>query len=415
MSLQTLLGHEAGDDQMVDNLCAVILDGSLEAFNLIVLNHSMRNQWFTAGPMEGERRHQELMNSNQQRIYENLRMNRHVFVNLCNLLERHSLIPVSDCVSAGQQIHIYIRAMGHKGSVQVLAEYFQHSLETISRYITTVMEALKSLFSTYVRLPVPDHIAPRIMDNPKYHPYFKDCIGALDGTQIAATVSGMENPAAFRNRKGFISQNVLIAVSFDMSYLFVLPGWEGSAHDAAVLDDARLRHNFIVPPGKFYLTDAGYGVTNTILSPYRGVRYHLRESYTSGLRPANAKELFNLRHASLRNVVERAIGVLKKRFPVLTLPSYYPYEKQVNNIYALTMISNYIQLHDQHDEFFQNPPLDHSVYEDHHSLELEATYSSEGSHERAAGKALRNKIADEMWKDYKSHLQDHSRRQRQGV
>jgi len=31
-------------------------------------------------------------------------------------------------------------------------------------------------------------------------------------------------------------------------------------------------------------------------------------------RPVNAQELYNLRHAQLRNAVERIIGVLKRHF-----------------------------------------------------------------------------------------------------
>src|SRR5215471_13726721 len=34
-------------------------------------------------------------------------------------------------------------------------------------------------------------------------------------------------------------------------------------------------------------------------------------------RPRNEKELYNLRHASLRNVIERIFGVSKKRFKIL--------------------------------------------------------------------------------------------------
>jgi len=33
-------------------------------------------------------------------------------------------------------------------------------------------------------LPPPHYLAPKIKDNPKFFPYFKDCIGALDGTHI---------------------------------------------------------------------------------------------------------------------------------------------------------------------------------------------------------------------------------------
>ena len=47
-----------------------------------------------------------------------------------------------------------------------------------------------------------------------------------------------------------------------------------------------------------------------------GVRYHLKEY--SRIESQNAKELFNHQHSSLRNVIERTFGVLKKRFPIIT-------------------------------------------------------------------------------------------------
>ena len=53
-------------------------------------------------------------------------------------------------------------------------------------------------------------------------------------------------------------------------------GWEGSATDARIFDDACM-HDFQVPAGKYYLADAGYPLCDKLLVPYRGVRYHLAE------------------------------------------------------------------------------------------------------------------------------------------
>ena len=36
-------------------------------------------------------------------------------------------------------------------------------------------------------------------------------------------------------------QNVLAAISFDLKFIYVLAGWEGSAHDSHVLNDAFAR------------------------------------------------------------------------------------------------------------------------------------------------------------------------------
>ncbi|XLU66840.1 hypothetical protein S245_025893, partial [Arachis hypogaea] len=53
---------------------------------------------------------------------------------------------------------------------------------------------------------------------------------------------------------------------------------------------------------KFYLGDAGFMLKYGLITPYRSVRYHLKEYARRG--PENEKELFNLRHASLRNIIE---------------------------------------------------------------------------------------------------------------
>jgi hypothetical protein len=107
------------------------------------------------------------------------------------------------------------------------------------------------------------------------YPWFKDCIGALDGTHIAAYV-GLEDQRRFQNRKAFLSQNVLAACDFDLNFVYVLAGWEGSAHDGRVLQDAQSSQGFVTPPGKYWLGDAGYGNSQFVLAPYRSVRYHLK-------------------------------------------------------------------------------------------------------------------------------------------
>ena len=68
----------------------------------------------------------------------------------------------------------------------------------------------------------------------------QDCVGVIDGMQIPAHVPAKDQ-SRFRNRKGILSQNVLAACTFDLQFIFIYPGWEGSAADSrvlrAVLDD----------------------------------------------------------------------------------------------------------------------------------------------------------------------------------
>lgn len=147
--------------------------------------------------------------------------------------------------------------------------------------------------------------------------YFKGCVGALDGGHIPVRVSKMD-AAPWRNRKGFHSQNVLFACDFDTFIVFIQPGYEGSAHDGTILRKAA-QNGFQVPTGThYYLADGGYSKKDRrVLVPYQKTRYHLREIADAQRRPATKEELFNLRHARLRNVIERVIGILKKRWRIL--------------------------------------------------------------------------------------------------
>ncbi|XP_062013206.1 uncharacterized protein LOC133729658 [Rosa rugosa] len=90
-------------------------------------------------------------------------------------------------------------------------------------------------------------VPSKIRESTRFYPYFKDCIGAIDGTHIPAMVKGRE-VSSYRNRHGIQSQNVLAACDFDLQFIYVLSGWEGSAHDSKLLNDALLRRNGLEVP-----------------------------------------------------------------------------------------------------------------------------------------------------------------------
>ena len=62
-----------------------------------------------------------------------------------------------------------------------------------------------------------------------------------------------------------------------MNFTFVYPGWEGSASDSAILEDAKTRGGFTIPDGMVDILDAGFALSGSSLTPYRSVRYHLKE------------------------------------------------------------------------------------------------------------------------------------------
>ena len=61
-----------------------------------------------------------------------------------------------------------------------------------------------------------------------------------------------EDAPRYRGRKGYTTQNVLAACSFDLKFTYVLPGWEGTASDSRIIKSVLTRNdNLKILQGKF--------------------------------------------------------------------------------------------------------------------------------------------------------------------
>ena len=67
--------------------------------------------------------------------------------------------------------------------------------------------------------------------------FFKDCIGAIDGVHVPASLPQADQ-IPFIGRKKIPTQNVMAVCDFNMKFTFVYAGWEGSAHDSRVFSAA---------------------------------------------------------------------------------------------------------------------------------------------------------------------------------
>ena len=259
-----------------------VISGAVTQSVLTAL-HFLSNSAPTPRPMctstrSGHQYIHEVMNcGNPKRIQEVLRMKLEVFQFLCSELKSKGGLAPSRFMTVEEQVAMFLWTVARAASNCDVQEHFQHSGETISRYFHLVLHAINRLVPEYIKLPTIDSEIPTaITSNPKFYNFFNNCIGAFDGTHIAAKVPNGE-ASAFRNHKGTLSQNVFAACELDnLLFSYVLAGWEGSAHDGAVLE-AAFDTGFSVPVGKYYLGDAGFALTPWCLTPYRGVRYHLRE------------------------------------------------------------------------------------------------------------------------------------------
>ena len=274
---------------------------------------------------------------------------------------------------------------------------------TISTSLQAVLKALVQLHQKVVRQPKStDPTPPEIATDRRLFPWFQDCIGAVDGTHIHAFVPA-QKAGPWRNRKGFHSQNVLAACSFDLRFTFVYPGWEGSAHDSTVFKDALAKGLWRPPQRRYYLADAGYTTSLHLLIPYSKTRSHLREQASAASqRPQTKEELFNLRHAQLRNAIERIFGVLKKKFAILATPPAYSIEVQVDLALALTALFNFITNaeRDFDSDFADLAQVDSNNTDATITL---PTFDERTSSARIQMIEYRDQLACSMWEDYQQH------------
>ncbi|KAK6120395.1 hypothetical protein DH2020_045875 [Rehmannia glutinosa] len=266
------------------------------------------------------------------------------------------------------------------------AERFQRSLETISRHVHIVVEALCRMAPDYIRPP----------------DFNKDCVGAIDGTIIPAWVPSRKH-GTYRSRKGTLAQNVMAACDFNLNFTFVLAGWEGSANDSRVFAEAlsNPEYDFPWPPqGKYYVVDSGYANFPGFLSPYRGERYHLPEWVGSNSNPSTMKELFNRRHATVRNIIERCFGSLKKRFAIIKgLMPNYKLPMQADIVIACCVIHNFVRKHCMADDIFQSvadpdyiPPPEEGTSTQ--PIQRQMNNTNDGIWEQSC---LRDSIAASLW------------------
>ncbi|KAL2237143.1 UNVERIFIED_CONTAM: hypothetical protein Sindi_0906000 [Sesamum indicum] len=332
----------------------------------------------------------------QGRFFDNIRMTKPCFYALVDALTSRGLLPHGQTsrVTSIEEVALFMQTVGMHKRHRDNMERFQHSLETINRRFHRVLSALCAMAPELITHPNFTNTHPRVANNLEFYPYFKDCVGAMDGTLVPAWVPQVDQNR-YRSRKGRLAQNVLAICDFDMNFTYVHAGWEGSAADARVLDHAVSQdRNFPFPPiGKYYLVDAGFANYQCFLAPYRGTRYHLPEWRGQGRRYHTPQDMFNHAHSRLRNVIERCFGVLKKRFPILQwgMPSYLQ-NHQVDIVIACCALHNFIRKFSNDDIIFNEPDEDiqtdmDSFYHRGHPT----TYEIE------AQRNLRDSIAMQMW------------------
>ncbi|KAJ1689132.1 hypothetical protein LUZ63_013287 [Rhynchospora breviuscula] len=330
-----------------------------------------------------------------------VRMDARTFLELCHVLEeKGGLVPTKQ-VGIHELVARFLYTISHNEKHRPMAFFFERGRATISRDFHKVMNAIIELEEEYLKQPDGSTVPPEIFLNDKFFPYFKDCVGAIDCTHIRAKVQS-KIATRYRGRKDNPTMNVLAACTFDLKFTYILVGCEGTASDSRIIKNAlSRRYPLKIPEGKFYLVDAGFMIRSTLITPYRGERYHLKE-YSQSNPPQTERELFNLRHSSLRNAIERCFGVLKKRFPIIrsNTEPHYSTDTLKKIILSCCILHNYLV-----DKDTDLPSMLAEVDAENENRPIRRPSRPANRVEEAdmrRGEAMRNEMANIMWRNYAS-------------
>ncbi|XP_056698511.1 protein ALP1-like [Spinacia oleracea] len=344
----------------------------------------------------------ELLNGHPMTCFELLRMTPQIFISLCEELKKREKLKDSKFIPVLEQVAMFLLIIAHNSRQRLVADRFQHSLDTVHHHFRRVLYAICSLSKHLIIPPSFEDTPPVIKNNPRYYPIFKNCMGAIDRTHVSARVP-LEQQIPYRGKKIEPTMNVMCACSFDMKFTFVMAGWEGTANDSRIFWETITnieQTKFPMPPlRKYYLIDSGYTKMPGFLSPYRGERYHLRD-YRGATKPQGPEEIFNYTHSSLRNVIERCFGVLKARFPILRYMPLYDLKRQKYIVLSCCVIHNFIKMCKDGDPLFihyadENVELEDDETTPNESEEL-VTPSVSQSELRRMAKFL-DRLAKRLW------------------
>ncbi|XP_074337668.1 uncharacterized protein LOC141674864 [Apium graveolens] len=309
-----------------------------------------------------------VLNEDLEHFRKLYRMYPQVSLKLSKIIREKTTLKYTRYICIEEMLATFLLVVGQNSRYSHIGETFNRSHFSTSQNFNKILKVLNKIAVDFMVKPG-SSTPEKIRESTRFFPYFKDCIGAIDGTHIPAMVPG-HDISSYRNRHGTISQNVLAACNFDLQFIYVLSG-------------------------KYYLVDCGFPNRLQFLAPFRGVRYHLQDFHGQGRHPENAKELFNLRHASLRNTVERLFGIFKSRFTIFKTAPPFSFQTQAEPVLACAGLHNFLRKECRSDEFPVEADSETSATNQEEYFEPLIHETQEQQRENAD--AWRNDFAHEMW------------------
>ncbi|XP_060882080.1 putative nuclease HARBI1 [Metopolophium dirhodum] len=269
------------------------------------------------------------------------------------------------------QLLIALRFYATGAFQTVIGDHIQVHKSSVCRIIKRVSKCIACLRPLFINMPKTQNELQEVQIGFYRRCQFPKVIGAIDCTHIKIQSPNSNIGEQFRNRKGYFSFNVQAVCNSKMEIMNIVARWPGSVHDSTIFDNSLLRAQFENNEfkGCFLLGDGGYPCRKYLMTPL--------------LNPTTAAEKkYQNAQIGTRNVIERVFGVLKRRFPVLSVGLRIQPKSALITIVATAVLHNILLK--QNDTMPQNDlQIDDELFEELDALPVQQV-----------GNAVRNNLIE---------------------
>ncbi|XP_033840179.1 putative nuclease HARBI1 [Periophthalmus magnuspinnatus] len=263
------------------------------------------------------------------------------------------------------EVLVFLFWLASGTSYRVVSRVFGIPRSTVHRIVHRVTGEVVALRHKVIHPPTNDDFeaVTRGFARLARHRAFRRTAGAIDGCHVRIRPPSGPDGQSYRNRKLFPSIILQAVCGHQGRFIDTYVGWPGSVHDARVLRYSPLyQRGLYPPPGHFILADGGYPCLQRplpLITPYKWP--------VQGV----GAQRFNFHHSKARSVIERAFGMMKRRFRAI-----FFHALEVHHTFAPHVITACAVLHNICLGAGDTVPLEdepqENVVEDEGSNEVEA-------------------------------------------
>ncbi|XP_050726615.1 putative nuclease HARBI1 isoform X1 [Eriocheir sinensis] len=202
------------------------------------------------------------------------------------------------------QVLLALAAMASGSHQEVIGDYFDVSQTTVSQCLARVASAIAGLIHQYITFPT-GNMLHKVIEDFRAIAGMPGVVGCIDCTHFQIIKPPRNDSEIFKCKKGYFSLNIQAICGPDLLFYNIVSRWPGSVDDASIFENSRIHDDLQdgILPGHL-LGDSGYSNRQYLLTPL--------------LSPNGPhEERYNASHIQTRNTIDRAFGVLKRRFAYL--------------------------------------------------------------------------------------------------